>query len=95
MGSSASQRAVGAYMAVPSAARGLDGQPQAGTKGSSGRRVCSAYSQEAKAGTARGRLGEASPGRASPPGVGHGLPVRRHRRACVHLFFHLLLLLEV
>lgn len=82
-------------MAVPSAARGLDGQPQAGTKALAGGGSVAAYSQEANAGTARGRLGEASPGRASPPGVGHGLPVRRHRRACVHLVFNLLLLLEV
>jgi hypothetical protein len=42
--------------------------------------TATAHSQEAQAGTTRGRLSAASPGRASPPGVGHGLPVRRHRR---------------
>ena len=34
-----------------------------------------AHSQEAKASTARRRFSEASSGRASPPGVGHGLPI--------------------
>ncbi len=39
-----------------------------------------AHTQAAQAGTARQWISAASPGRASPSGVGHGLPVRRHRR---------------
>jgi hypothetical protein len=38
------------------------------------------HSPQAEASPDRVRLGEASPGRASPRGVGHGRPVRRHGR---------------
>jgi hypothetical protein len=44
-------------------------------------KACNAlHSQEAKAGTSARRVGRASSGRESPPGVGGGHPVRRQRR---------------
>jgi len=62
------------------AARGLEREPQTGVTALAGGGPAAAHSQEPKAGTARRWLGALPPGRASPQGFGHGLPVRRHGR---------------
>jgi hypothetical protein len=64
----------------PAAARRLAGEPQAGAPPLEGGRSAAPHSSQAEASSARRRLGAASPGRAPAPGVGDGLPVRRHGR---------------
>lgn len=58
----------------------LAGEPQTGAPALARGRAPTSNSPEAEAGQACGRLGAASPGIAPTPGLGHGLPVRRHRR---------------
>ena len=64
----------------PAAAGGLDLEPPPGATALVGGRPAASHSKESEAGPPLGWFGETSPGPSTPPGLGHGLPVRRHSR---------------